>query len=99
MLNKLIKFVFKIITKIFSVIFTPLFNAVLSLFPTLNDYFGYISSFLNYALSYFVTAARLALIPQNVLVLLFTYFGIKFSIYVIVKGFKFTMFIYDKLKP
>lgn len=99
MLNKLIKFVFKIITKVFNMIFAPLFSAITVLFPSLGQYFGYISQFLSFGLSYFVTAARLALIPQQVLILLFTYFGIKFSIYVAVKGFKFTLFVFEKLKP
>lgn len=99
MLNKLIKFVFKIITKIFGTIFTPLFSAITSLFPGLSQYFSYISQFLSIGLTYFVSACRLALIPQQVLLLLFTYFGIKFTIYVAVKGFKFTLFVYEKLKP
>lgn len=99
MLNKLIKFVFKIITKIFSTIFTPLFSAITALFPSLGVFFGYINSFLNYALTYFITACRLALIPQEVLLLLFDYFAIKFSIYLAIQGFKFTLFVYEKLKP
>lgn len=99
MLNKLIKFVFKIITRIFGVIFTPLFSAITVLFPDLTTLFGYLSSFIDTALTYFVTACRLALIPQQVLIILFDYFAIKFSIYVIIQGFKFTLFVYEKLKP
>lgn len=99
MLNKLIKFVFKIITKIFSSIFTPLFNTITVLFPSLSVYFGYINSFLDIALTYFVQACRLSLIPQQVLILLFDYFAIKFTIYLAVQGFKFTLFVYEKLKP
>lgn len=99
MLNKLIQFVFKIITRIFSSIFSPLFAAINVLFPDLTQFFNYIGQFFAIAMQYFVTACRLALIPQNVLILLFTYFGTKFAIYVAVKGFKFTLFIYEKLKP
>ena len=99
MIKKIIKAVFKIITKIFGTIFTPLFSAISVLFPNLSSYFQYITNFIDGALTYFVTACRLALIPKEVLMLLFTYFGIKFTIYVAVKGYKFTLFVYEKLKP
>lgn len=99
MLNKLIKFVFKIITKIFSTIFTPLFSTISILFPSLTQYFTYIGNFLDIALTYFVQACRLSLIPQEVLILLFDYLAIKFTIYLAIQGFKFTLFVYEKLKP
>lgn len=99
MIKKIIKAVFKIITKIFGTIFTPLFSAINVLFPSLSQYFTYISNFLDGALTFFITACRLSFIPKEVLMLLFTYFGIKFTIYVAVKGYKFTLFVYDKLKP
>ena len=99
MLNKLIKFVFKIITKVFSMIFQPLFSAINALFPALGTYFGYITNFLNIALTYFTSACRLALIPQAVLIALFDYLLIKFAIFVAIQGFKFTLFVFEKLKP
>lgn len=99
MLNKLIKFVFKIITRVFSTIFTPMFSAITVLFPNLSTYFSNISIFIDYGLTFFVTACRLALIPQAVLISLFDYFAIKFTIFLAIQSFKFTLFVYEKLKP
>lgn len=99
MLNKLIQFVFKIITKIFSIIFTPLFSGITVLFPSVGNFFNYISQFLGIALTYFVSVCRLVLLPQGALLLLFNYFAIKYSIFLVLQGVKFIMFIYEKLKP
>lgn len=99
MLNLLVKFVFKIITKIFDLIFSPLFAGINALFPSVSQYFGYISQFLTTALTYFATTARLALVPQGALLLLFDYFAIKYTIFITVQGIKFIMMVYDKLKP
>lgn len=99
MIKKIIKAVFKIITKIFSTIFSPLFSTITVLFPNVSQYAQKIADFINLGLTYFTNACKLALIPKEVLMALFSYFGIKFAIYVAVKGFKFTLFVYEKLKP
>ena len=99
MLNLLINFIFKTITGLFNLILSPFIAGITALFPSVNTYFNYISSFLNIALTYSTSALHLCLIPIGAITLLFDYLLIKYSIYLISIGIKFAMKVYTTLKP
>ena len=99
MLKILVNFVFKIINKLYSIIFTPLFSVVNALFPDVSSYVSTITGFFNYCSTYVLNALDFVLLPRDLVVLLLDYFLIKFSIQVAISSVKFTMFVYEKLKP
>lgn len=99
MINKLIEGIFYIINKIFTIIFTPFFTALFALFPQLSTYFNYITTFLGYALSYVSNIISFLFIPSGVMVALFDYFAIKYSIFLLAQGVRFIINVYNKLKP
>lgn len=99
MLQVLIKGIFYILTKMFSLLLSPFFALIYALFPDVSVYFSYINDFLTTAFTYFSSAIHLSLVPQTALILLFDYYLIKFSIYLIRTTMKFSIKIYTLLKP
>ena len=99
MLQMLINFIFNIILTIVQAITTPFFTVLFSLFPAVADYFGYISSFFTTALTYVTTILRWFLFSPSMLTLLFDYFVIKYTVHLSIQAVKFTINLYDKLKP
>lgn len=99
MLNILVKFIFKIITKMFDVIFSPVFSAISALFPSLGSFFTNINNFLVIALEYVSAGCQFMLIPQTAMLLLFDYYIVKYSIYLIIQGIHFINKVYVTLKP
>lgn len=98
MINAIINGIFKLIINLFNVILSPIISAIVVLFPNVSTYFTYINSFLSYALTYVGTVLDLFLIPRSALVLLFDYFVICYSIYLLSTGIKFAITIYNKFK-
>lgn len=98
MLNIIIKAVFYIITSLFNLVMSPFFSALYALFPSLQEYFGYITNFLVVAVSYVNTCCRLLLIPHELLVLFFDYLLIKYSIYLLNISIKFIIKVYNTFK-
>lgn len=98
MINAIVNGIFKLIISLFNVLLSPIISAITVLFPDINTYFSYINTFLNYALTYVSTILDLFLIPRSALVLLFDYFIICFSIYLLSISIKFGITIYNKFK-
>lgn len=99
MLQMLINFIFNIILTIVEVITTPFFNTLFSLFPAVGHYFGYITTFFSTAITYVATILRWFLFSPSMLVLLFDYYVIKYTIHLTIQAVKFTINLYNKLKP
>lgn len=98
MINTLIKGIFWIITQLFNLIFTPVFSIIFALFPSLGAYFNYITSFLQLALTYVRTCLSLLCINDSMIVALFDYFIILFTIHTTLLAVRFALKIYNKFK-
>lgn len=98
MLQIILKSIFLVITRLYDLILGPFFVALYALFPSVSTYFSYINTFLDSAFTYFGTALDLFLIPRTALILLFDYYAIKFSIYLIRLTLKFSVKIYNLFK-
>lgn len=99
MLDLLVQWVFKIVNKLISTIMSPLISGITRLFPSTASIVTNIGSFFGYTLTYVNTACRLLLIPNSLLVLLFTYFEVKYSIHLLIIVAKGTIKLYNYLKP
>lgn len=99
MINLLVKAIFFVITKLYSIILTPFLVLITGLFPSLSQYFSSITTFLNYALTYVRSILRLLLIPNEVILLLFNYFAILYTVYITTLTVRFAINLYKKLKP
>lgn len=99
MLQMLINFIFNIILTIVQAITTPFMTALFALFPAVGTYFSYISTFFATALTYVTTVLRWLLFSPAMLTLLFDYYIIKYTVHLTIQAVKFTINLYDKLKP
>lgn len=99
MLEMLINFIMQIIITIIQFIFSPFLNALFALFPSVGQYFGYISSFLGQAFTYVSTVIQWLCLTPSMFVLLFDYFLIKYSVHLLTVAIKFAINMYNKLKP
>lgn len=99
MLDLLIQWVFKVVNKIVSAIFNPFVSAVSSLFPSTATIFTNLISFFGYALTYVSNVCQFLCIPNTILMLLFSYFEIKFTIHLLIIAIKGTINLYNYLKP
>lgn len=98
MINAIVNGIFKLIINLFNVITSPIIASVTLLFPDLAVFFGYISNFLSYAVTYVGLVIDLCFIPRPALVFLFDYFTVCYSIYLLVIGIRFVINIYNKFK-
>lgn len=98
MINAIVQGIFNLILNLFNAIFSPVISGVMSLFPSLGNYFWYITTFLNQALDYCSVALDLLLVPRYAMVLLFDYFAIVYSIYLLSISVKFVITVYNKFK-
>lgn len=98
MINAIIKGIFYLITKLFDFIMSPILSVIFSLFPSLTDYFNYITDFLNMCFTYVRSILSLLLISDTMITALFDYFLILYSIYLTVLTIRFALTIYNKLK-
>ena len=104
MFNMLIKLVFTIITKLFSIILSPILSIVLTLFPDLSEITTTALSFFNDYVYLYISflikmLEHLVFLPHWIVVFLFDYFLIKYTIYITVQAVRFAIQVYNKLKP
>lgn len=99
MLQLLINFIFNIVLTIIQFILSPFILAVTSLFPDLSIIISSILTFLSSALTYVTSLLHFLCFEPSMFTLLFNYFIIKFSIFGLVNAIKFTVNLYNKLKP
>lgn len=98
MINAIVNGIFKLIISLFNSITSPIIGAVTVLFPSLDAFFGYIFTFLDYALTYVGLVLDLLFIPRSAIIALFDYFAICYSIYLLVISIRFVISIYNKFK-
>lgn len=99
MLEKLFQFIFELITKLADILLSPLITGLTSLFPDLTTAFTVINNFLDMCLTYFHFLWKFLMIPQSVMLALFTYLSVKYSIYLVKIAFNFVIKIYNIFKP
>lgn len=98
MINAIIKGIFSLIMMMFNLIFTPLLNLISSIFPALGNLFTYLSNFIIMSLTYVRTVLSLLLINDNMIITLFDYFVVLYTIYITILVVKFAINIYNKFK-
>lgn len=98
MINAIIKGIFSLIMMMFNLIFSPVINTITALFPALGNLFTYLSNFIVMALTYVRSILSLLLISDNMIVTLFDYFIVLYTIYLTVIVVKFAINIYNKFK-
>lgn len=98
MIGAIIEGIFNLILNLFNAVFSPVISGVLALFPNLSNFFLYVTTFLNQTLDYCSVALDLLLVPRGAIVLLFDYFAILYSIYLLSISVKFVVTVYNKFK-
>ncbi len=98
MINAIIKGIFYLITKLFDLLLSPILSVVFALFPSLANYFTYITNFLNMCFTYVRSILSLLLINDTMITSLFDYFIILYSIHLTIIAIKFAINIYNKFK-
>ena len=98
MINAIVNGLFTLIINLFDLLLSPIINAITALFPDVSIIFTHINSFLNYCVTYVSTVIDLFMIPRASLVLLFDYFIVCYSIYLLSISIKFGITIYNKFK-
>lgn len=98
MINAIVNGMFKLIISLFNTITSPIISTVTVLFPSLGSFFGYINTFLSYALKYVGLILDLCFIPRSALTFLFDYFITCYSIYLLVITIRFVISVYNKFK-
>lgn len=98
MINAIIKGIFSLIMMMFNLLFSPLISFITSLFPALGNLFTYLSNFIVMSLTYVRSVLSLLLINDTMIITLFDYFIILYTIYLTILVVKFAINIYNKFK-
>lgn len=98
MIKALFLGIIKFVIKLMELILTPFISVVTGLFPEVSVFFGYITSFLNKALTYVGLVLDLFLVPRGAIALLFDFWIISSSIYFAILSVKFFVNVYQKFK-
>ncbi|MCI8291364.1 MAG: hypothetical protein HFJ25_03830 [Clostridia bacterium] len=99
MINLIINGIFWLITSLANSLLNPLFSAIFALFPSLGQFFTYITNFIQYPLDMIGFGKDFMMIPTQCFVLLFDYYAIKYSIFLIRQATRFTIKVYQTFKP
>lgn len=98
MINAIIKGIFSLIMMLFNLLFSPLISIITSMFPALGNLFTYLSNFIVMSLTYVRSILSLLLISDTMIITLFDYFIILYTIYLTIIVVKFAINIYNKFK-
>lgn len=98
MIKALFLGIIKFVIKLMELILTPFISVVTGLFPEVSVFFGYITSFLNKALTYVGLVLDLFLVPRGAIALLFDFWIISSSIYLAILSVKFFVNVYQKFR-
>ena len=98
MIKALFLGIIKFVIKLMELILTPFISVVTGLFQKFLFFFGYITSFLNKALTYVGLVLDLFLVPRGAVALLFDFWIISSSIYLAILSVKFFVNVYQKFK-
>lgn len=98
MISAIIEGIFNLILSLFDFIFGSIFSSIIALFPNLTVYMLNVIDFLTIALTYVGLSLDILLVPTSVMQWLFSYFMIKYSIFLIMSTVRFILSIYNNLK-
>lgn len=98
MINAIIKGIFALIMMLFNLLFSPLISAVTALFPNLGNLFTYLSNYIVMALTYVRSILALLMINDNMIITVFDYFVIMYTIYITTLVVRFSINVYNKFK-
>lgn len=98
MINAILTGIFNLIISLFNAIVSPFVSAITTLFPALNDFFTHITNFLTTACTYVRSVLALFCINDNMILTIFNYFAIMYSIHIVSLAIKFAINIYNKFK-
>lgn len=98
MIKALFLGIIKFVIRLMELILTPFISVVTGLFPEVSVFFGYITSFLNKALTYVGLVLDLFLVPRGAIALLFDFWIISSSIYLAILSVKFFVNVYQKFR-
>lgn len=99
MLQTLLNGIFWLVTKLAEVIVLPFIAGITALFPATGTMINYITSYISQALKYITAVRQFVGIPVGIITMLFDYYAIKYSIYLLKLGINFAVNIYNKFKP
>lgn len=99
MSNIVISILFGIVSTINNLFLAPLIYAILVIFPDMSNYINYFIYFLNDASTYVSTILRLLLFNRTMMLVLFTYFVMKWTIWVASCAIRSVLKVYNILKP
>lgn len=98
MINAILTGIFNLIISLFNAIVSPFVSVITSLFPSLATFFTHIINFLTIACTYVRSVLSLFCITDNMILTIFNYFGILYTIHITVLAIKFAINIYNKFK-
>lgn len=98
MIGTIIKGIFGLIMKLFDLLLSPILIVIYALFPSLEEYFTHISSFLTYCFTYVRSILSLILINDTMITALFDYIIILYTIHITMLAIRFIITVYNKFK-
>lgn len=91
--------IFMLLSHFIDFLISPIISGVLGMFPTLQPAFYNVMQFLSSGFTYLTTILRWLLFTPAMWVMLFDYFLIKYSVWVIAAGIRLAIKMYHYLKP
>lgn len=85
-------------SNVLSGVFNQIADSILAMIPSLQDNISYVVTFLNTILKFVPLCLDFLMIPRACLVALFDYYLLKYGIYLFIRGFKFALNVYNKIK-
>lgn len=98
MINAILTGIFNLIISLFNALVSPFISAITSFFPSLGTFFTHISDFLTLACTYVRSVLALFCINDNMILAIFNYFVILYTIHITILAIKFAINIYNKFK-
>lgn len=98
MINAILTGIFNLIISLFNALVSPFISAITSLFPSLGTFFTHITNFLTLACTYVRSVLSLFLITDSMILTIFNYFAILYTIHITILAIKFAINIYNKFK-
>lgn len=91
--------IFFVISSFIEMVISPIISGIIGMFPTLQPAFTNVLTFFSSAFTYLTTILRWFLFTPSMWLMLFDYFAIKYTIWVIGAGIRLSIKLYHYLKP
>lgn len=99
MAHILINAIFNIVTTISQAILTPFISVLFALFPDLSTQLGYVLQWFGMAIQYLTCVYRWFLFTPEMFVVLFDFFALRFTIFVLSSSIRAAIKLWNDLKP